>query len=239
MSTYKPPSPPMIAARWKGGSQTPTAIVMHGTVSPCESGGARATAHFFATEDNKTSAHYVVDPGEVVQCVGDHTIAYHCGYNTGSIGVEMTDPETGPASRWSDGNHTSMLNHAATLVAELCLAYDIEVRRPTVAELKAKGPHGIYGHNDSRLAFGSTTHTDPIGFPWPHFLTLVKAEAKRLSQPTEPKAPTKKAPGKPVPAPVRSPKVQTTLHDAQQIAQPKKRKTLVTFIKGLFKGGAK
>lgn len=179
--TTKPPAPPMIAARWKGGAQTPHAIVMHGTVSPCVNGGARATAQFFATETGKTSAHYVVDPGETVQCVGDHTIAYHCGYNTGSIGIELCDPETGPASRWADTNHKAMLARAATLVAQLCLAYDINVSRPTVAALKAKGPHGIYGHNDSRLAFGSTTHSDPIGFPWPTFLAQVKAEVASLS----------------------------------------------------------
>lgn len=186
--TYPAPNPPMVAAKWHGGAQTPQALVMHGTVSPCEVGGAEATAHFFATEDNKTSAHYVVDCGNdsqkpVIQCVGDHTEAYHCGYNYNSIGIEMTDAEVGSNSRWNDANHTAMIARAATLAAELCLAYGIDPQRPTVAELKARGPHGIYSHNDSRLAFGNTTHTDPIGFPFAKFLAAVQGEMTRLQTP--------------------------------------------------------
>lgn len=48
--------------------------------------------------------------------------------------------------------------------------------------------------------------------------------------------PAKKAQAK---KPVYAPQVQKTLDTAGKIAQPKKRKTLVSFIKGLFKGGAK
>lgn len=192
MTTIAPPSPDMIQARFFGGSQTPKAVVMHGTVSPCKPGDARSVANrWHGPTSPKTSAHYVADPSESVQCVPDHRIAYHCGYNTGSIGYELSDPETGPASRWNDDAHTKMLKIAAQDVARLCLAYDIEIKRPSVAELKAKGPHGIYGHNDSRLAFGSTTHTDPIGFPWDKFIGMVKDAADALEasarKPAEPK----------------------------------------------------
>lgn len=187
MAKVAPPSPRMIEARHYGASQTPRAVVMHGTVSPDSPGEAVSIAQWWnGPTSPDTSAHYVVDPKTTIQCVPDHRQAYHCGYNLNSIGVEMADEETGPASRWQDANSKAIIANAAALVARLCLAYDIEIKRPSVAELKAKGPHGIYGHNDSRLAFGNTTHSDPIDFPWDDFLKQVKAEAKKLQGPAKP-----------------------------------------------------
>ncbi|HET6699525.1 MAG TPA: peptidoglycan recognition family protein [Nocardioidaceae bacterium] len=180
--TVAPPSPPFIAARHHGGSQTPRAVVMHATVSPDNPGTARDIANWWAGPSSPvTSAHYVVDPRETIQCVGDHTVAYHCGYNTGSIAVEMCDEQTGPASRWADADSRAIVDRSAELVARLCLAYGIEMRRPSIAELKAKGPHGIYGHDDSRRAFGHTTHTDPRDFDWPGFIARVRAAAAAIT----------------------------------------------------------
>lgn len=178
----------MITARHRGGKQTPRAVVMHGTVSSDNAGNARSIAKWWNGPTSPfTSAHYVVDPKETIQCVGDHTVAYHCGHNTGSIAIELCDEEVGPASRWSDKDSTAIIGNAAVLTARLCLAYGIEIRRPSVAELRAKGPHGIYGHNDSRLAFGSTTHSDPLDFPWAKFISLVKAAATAIKAPAKPK----------------------------------------------------
>jgi hypothetical protein len=195
MSTFKPPSPPFIEARFHGGSQTPKAIVMHATVSPDNPGTARDIANWWhGPTSPQTSAHYVRDPKETIQCVGDHTVAYHCGYNTGSIAYELCDEQVGPATRWSDADSRAIIKGAAEDVARLCLAYDIAPIRPSVAELKRKGPHGIYGHNDSRLAFGNTTHSDPRDFPWRKFLRMVRAEIKRLraEQSATPKPPKQK-----------------------------------------------
>jgi N-acetyl-anhydromuramyl-L-alanine amidase AmpD len=177
-----PLSVPFVPARWHGGPQVPRAVVVHGTVSPCALGGARAVARFFATHGQPTSAHYTVDPGETVQSVGDHVVAYHCGHNTGSIAFELCDPQAGPGSRWRDTPHRLMLDRAARDVAQTCLAYGIETRRPSVAELRSRGPHCIYGHNDSRLAFGSTTHSDPgPDFPWDDFLKAVRGHAAAMT----------------------------------------------------------
>ena len=197
-TTFAPPSPPFIKARYSGGRQKPKAIVLHGTVSSDDKGTARNIANWWAGPTSpKSSAHYTVDPREVIQSVGDHTVAFHCGYNQDSIGVEFCDEQVGPKSRWRDEDSIAILRRAARLVAELCLAYDIEPKRPTIAELKRKGPHGIYGHNDSRLAFGNTTHTDPRDFPWAMFLRMVarqilkvKAEAAEAAAPAP--APTSK-----------------------------------------------
>lgn len=181
---FKPPAPPFIAARWFGGRQTPRTIVIHGTASPTVRGGARATAKFFANRpaSGKTSAHYSVDPGEVIQSVGDHSVAYHCGHNQDSIGIELCDPQAGFGARWADADHKPMLARAATLVAELCLAYDIPDVRIQPSGLVA-GKHGICGHVDMSNAFHASTHTDPgPDFPWTEFIHQVKAEISRLKK---------------------------------------------------------
>lgn len=183
MPKIMPPSPPFILARNQGGAQKPKAIVMHATVSSDDKGTARNIAHWWNGPGSPmSSAHYVRDAHEVIQCVGDHRIAYHCGYNKDSIGYELCDEQRGPKSRWQDEDSTAIIRGAARDVARLCAAYGIEPIRPTIAQLKAKGPHGIYGHNDSRLAFGGTTHTDPRDFPWAMFMRLVRREYKRLME---------------------------------------------------------
>jgi hypothetical protein len=186
-----PPNPEYIPAKYVGGSQDEIlAIVMHGAVSRDDVGTARGIAKYFQNPPRKTSAHYVRDPRETIQCVHDHTVAYHCGHNTGTIGYELCDEQTGPANRWDDADSRAILAGAAKDVARLCAAYDIEPRRPSIAELKAKGPHGVYGHNDSRLAFGNTTHTDPRDFPWASFMQMVVKEYALLTGTAPKPAPT-------------------------------------------------
>lgn len=183
-----PPSPPYIPAKYHGGHQsTITRIVLHGTVSPCEPGGAHAVARYFQHPAYESSAHYVVDPTAEFQCVYDHTIAWHDGTNTNSIGVEMCDPVEGPASRWADGHHQAMLARTAALVGALCDAYGVPKRRISPAQIRA-GERGICSHVDMRDAFpGSTSHWDPgPGFPWGQFLTLL-GEPSPAAAPTDPR----------------------------------------------------
>lgn len=178
-----PPSPTFIAANDHGGAQTPKAVVMHATVTSDNAGTARAVVRNWNASSVKSSAHYVIDAGEVIQAVGDHTVAYHCGYNQNTIGVEMCDEQTGPATRWSDADSEAIIARSARIVGRLCAAYGIAPVRPSVEDLKRKGPHGVYGHNDSRLAFGNTTHSDPRDFPWSDFMAQAKAEHRRLTAP--------------------------------------------------------
>jgi len=172
-----PPSPEYIPAKYQGGRQDVIErVVIHGTVSRTYCGGARAVANYFQNPTYVSSAHYVVDPCEEYQCVYDHTIAWHDGTNTNSIGVELCDPVEGLLSRWDDEDHQLMLARAAALVRQLCLAYDIPMRYLTIAQIRA-GEKGICGHNDMRIAFpGSTSHWDPGAFPWDRFISLVNEE---------------------------------------------------------------
>lgn len=186
---FKAPSPPYLGPAKFHGSKTNLPlkrIVVHGTVSPTVPGGARGTAGYFKSQVTRpSSAHYVVDPGEVVQCVYDSIVAYHAPPNEGSIGIELCDMVGDrnnrplPMSRWDDPAHTAMLARAAHLVAELCLAYDVPVRRVTRVGLRL-GRKGICGHYDVSKAWGQTSHWDPGEFPWRRFIGLVQADAAEL-----------------------------------------------------------
>lgn len=181
MTTYPPPSPPMIPAKYFGDLQRPRDVVMHSTVSSCASGSARATAHYFQVITREASAHYVVDPTETIQCVPDHVVAYHCGHNRDSIGVEMCEyPSVLNIARWFTKPHRQMRRRAVNLVARLCLAYEIPPHYVGPKGLKA-GRHGITTHNSIRLAFpGVTTHWDPGAWPRRAFMRAVRARIAEL-----------------------------------------------------------
>lgn len=172
---YAAPAPPMIAARWRGNPQTPRDIVLHSTVTPCAVGWARRVGLFFAHEDNKTSAHYGVDPGEVIQYVPDHVVAYHCGWNQDSIAVEMCEYPSLNLARWLDGPHRALRRRAQRLVAELCLAYDIP---PYFRGVKARlaGQHGVTTHAVMSKAYKRSVHWDPGAWPRLLFMRGVRRE---------------------------------------------------------------
>jgi N-acetyl-anhydromuramyl-L-alanine amidase AmpD len=156
-----------------GSQSSVSRIVIHGTVSPCVKGGAESVAKYFQSSGAGGSAHYVVDPSEVVQCYSEKTICWHAPPNANSIGVELCDPQTGASSRWADANHEAMLVRAAALVREIAARWNVPLVRLSVADLKA-GRRGICGHVDVSQAFHQTDHTDPgSGFPWAHFMDLV------------------------------------------------------------------
>jgi hypothetical protein len=182
---YPPPAPPYVGpASYKGGSNNKPIrrIVLHGTVSPTERGGARRIAAYFRSDAARGSAHYVVDPGEVVQVVYDSDVAYHDGVNVNSLGVEMCDPVEGPITRWDDRPHRQMLRRCARLTAELALAYDVPVRWVGVKALRA-GRQGITDHDKMSKAFRKSTHWDLGAFRRYRFMRLVRAEVDRIKTP--------------------------------------------------------
>lgn len=168
---------PYVQARNHGGTQTTvTRLVIHGTVTPCGNGWARRVADDFHTTTRDASAHYVIDPGEIVQCLTESTVGYHAPPNTGSLGFELCDPQTGSSARWRDADHEAMLRRAAALVRARAKHWGVPLVKLTAADLKA-GRRGICGHADVSAAFHLTDHTDPgSGFPWAHFMDLVKGE---------------------------------------------------------------
>lgn len=179
MSKYPAPSPQQYPAAEGnyGGPQDPTngLIVLHSMVYPCKPGAVEAVGGFFSVfhPDNPTSAHYGVDPVKVGQYVPDHRIAYHCGHNTNSLGVEMADMSTTDITRWEDKAHVMMMQKATLLVAQLCLAYNIRPYYVGWIRLKL-GIKGVTTHAQMTKAFRQSTHTDPGAWPRKVFMRKVR-----------------------------------------------------------------
>jgi hypothetical protein len=162
-------------------------VVIHSTVSPCKPGGRFDIAAYFRTEQSGGSAHYVADPVGVVQCVGDHTVAWHAPPNRGSLGIEMCDipgpvPGSKPGTalwkaarrawRWRRPNQQAMLHVVAQLTAQLCLAYDIPPVFIGTRQLR-RGAKGVTTHNKVSRAWHESTHWDPGFWPRRRFMGLV------------------------------------------------------------------
>lgn len=187
MTSYPPPSPPYLGppAKHSGQGNKPiNRIVLHGTVSPAVKGDARNIAAYFRSSSAGGSAHYIVDPGEVVQSAYDDVIAWHAPPNGHSIGVEFCDPVGGPngalpVTRWDDAAHRAELKLGARLVAELCLAYNVPPVMLTPAQLRA-GKRGLCEHDDVSDAWGQSSHWDLGHFPRRRFARMVRAEVARI-----------------------------------------------------------
>lgn len=178
--TVTAPNPPFIAAKWHGGPQRNIKwIVLHSTVGPTKTGSAEGVARYFARGVNVASAHYVVDETTRFQCVGDHTVAYHCGYNAESIGVEMCDYPSHDVTRWDDLLHRRLELNAAHLVARLCVVYNIRPYYVGRLGLLA-GIKGVTTHRKMSLAFKKSTHWDPGAWRRRRFMREVRARYKRL-----------------------------------------------------------
>lgn len=161
-------------AHTSGPNGTITRVVMHGTVSPCERGGARKVARYFQSSQAGGLAHYIVDPGETVQACREDIACWHAPPNAGSIGVELCDPQAGAVDRWYDDPHRMMLQRAAVLVADLCHRHRLPIEYLNASALLA-GRRGITMHRDVSTAWKQSSHTDPgVGFPMAHFVDLVK-----------------------------------------------------------------
>lgn len=169
------PSPPYIPAEHQGGHQAVIKrIVLHSTVSDTYCGGARAIASYFQNPTYVSSAHYAVDPCEVIQMVYDNTVAWHDGTNNNSIGIEMCEHPSQDIGRWSSDEHQDMLERTADLTRQLCLAYGVPLRRINADQIRA-GEEGICGHDDMSAAYPeNSSHWDPGAFPWDQFMNLVR-----------------------------------------------------------------
>lgn len=181
--SYPAPNPPYVgpAAHTSAGDNKPiNRIVLHSTVSPCERGQARKTAAYFRSERAKGSAHYVVDPFEVVQVVYDGVIAWHAPPNAHSIGIEMCEyPDADSKARWNSDNHKRMFVRAARLTAQLCLAYNVPPWFRTASELKA-GKRGVTTHAQVSQAWHQSSHWDPGAWPRYKFMWRVRYEYAKL-----------------------------------------------------------
>lgn len=172
---------PYIEAYSHGGpfARPPRLLVVHSTEGPMSRGNARALAgpNWFGGPQAGTSAHAIFDPGEGVEMVKPDRIAWHVGPggNGISLGTEHCGRVGMTPEQWLSPDAKSMLRLSAEWNAQYCHLLGIPPRWLSLTQIAA-GQSGFCTHNDIRLVFGGTTHSDPgPNFPYAWYMTQVQA----------------------------------------------------------------
>ena len=170
-------TPIYVAAKW----QTPAhraavdVIVIHTTETPCLTGMAIRVAQGFARGDRQASAHYVIDPADVVCCVRETEVAWHCPKcNRRGIGIEhcgytVAQPGQTPTDWLGDGHASGVLDLSAQLVAEIAARWQIPLVHLTLDQLRV-GARGIISHWDATQVFTPGGHVDGSSWPWDAYM---------------------------------------------------------------------
>jgi N-acetyl-anhydromuramyl-L-alanine amidase AmpD len=159
----------------------PLWIVIHTGETRESSTSAESLARYFQdpSDGRKVSAHYSADNNSIVQCVRLGDIAWTVGNRPGNyrgINWEFAGFASQTQREWTDAYSTAMLERAMPYMRSDAERFRIPLRRCSVADLKAFRP-GVTSHNDLRLAFGVTTHTDPgPNFPWSWFMESLQED---------------------------------------------------------------
>lgn len=195
MSTVRPPAPSPVYIgppnnHGDKGNKPIDLVVIHSGVVKCERGGARKLARYFKQTTRAASAHYCVDPGEVIQGLFDSYVGYAAPPNRHKLHVEMCDnPGPIPAGglfgklahklratwRWRNPEQRLMLRRTARLTAQLCAAYGMPPRFRSPRALRA-GARGVTTHDNVSKAFRQSTHWDPGFWPQLTFMRWVRAD---------------------------------------------------------------
>lgn len=146
-------------------------------------------ASYAKRRTDSISSHYYVDNERIIQSLNTAYRAYHAGSTTGNayaIAYEITGTNGKSRQWWLDNVQWDLL---AKQIATDMKFWGIQNRKLTVAQIEAGSATGIITHNDMRLAWGGTTHTDPgPNFPMDYLLTKVGL-ALNPPKPAQPKPP--------------------------------------------------
>lgn len=159
----------------------PLWIVVHDMEAGEHSDRAENTAEYFRTmsDGRVVSAHYCADNNSVVQCVRLGDVAYTVGNTAGNyrgINWEFAGFARQTRAQWLDAFGLAMFRQAAPIIRADAAKYGIPIARCSIDDLKARRK-GITSHNDLRLAYGGTTHTDPgPNFPWDVFMQIIQED---------------------------------------------------------------
>src|SRR5690606_1831066 len=169
------PDVPFVQGRNRYGTSTKYAIAVHCTANTAS---ARNEASYATRRTDGVSAHFFIDDREVIQSLDTADTAGHAGSwqgNTYSIAVEFTGLTSWSRSRWLS---SIAWDKTAQVLAAVSRHHNIPPVRVTVEQMKANPKvRGAYDHNQMRLAWGGTDHTDPgPNFPWDHLLNVWKRE---------------------------------------------------------------
>lgn len=179
----KVPGVPFIQGRNRYGTSTKYGIAVHATDNTAT---ARAEASYATRRTDGTSAHFYIDSQEVIQSLDTDDRAGHAGStegNTYAIALEFTG-----LARWSRAQWLNSIawDETARVLALLSKHHQIPAVRVTVEQMRANPRvRGAYDHNQMRLAWGGTDHTDPgPNFPWDHLLRVWQDKLKGENMPS-------------------------------------------------------
>lgn len=149
-------------------------IAIHNTSNDAT---AEQEAAYATGRTDGISAHFYVDSNSIVQSLDTDARAGHAGSSEGNqnaVAVEITGVNAWTRQQWLDRVAWDKLG---AVLAVVCKRYGIAVRRASVAEMRDNPKvRAFYGHDDMRLAWGGTTHTDPgPNFPWDRLIAAVSA----------------------------------------------------------------
>jgi hypothetical protein len=158
--------------RWYGNTRTSKVyIAIHSTEN---SASAEAEADYAKRRADSTSSHYYIDQNSIVQSLDTDLRAFHAGSRPGNdraIAYELTGRAAWSRSQWLGAVAWPLL--VAQIRAD-CAAHNIVPRDLSVAQIQAGSLTGIITHNEMRLAWGGTDHTDPgPNFPMDHLIGLL------------------------------------------------------------------
>lgn len=149
-------------------------IVIHNTSNDASDTNE---ASYAKRRTDGVSSHYYVDHNSITQSLDTDWRAWHVGSNEGNstgISYEITGSNAKSRQWWIDNVYWRGL--AAQIRADMDV-HGIAARTLSVAEMRA-GKSGIVTHNQCRLAWGDTTHTDPgPNFPMDYLLKQVGGSA--------------------------------------------------------------
>jgi N-acetyl-anhydromuramyl-L-alanine amidase AmpD len=185
--TYLEAVPFLEARHYRRGRRAPVRfVVVHDMEVPEEINSAEKWVQRTHTQDRVSSVNYGVDADSTWCAVRPSDEAFHVsGMNRHTVGIEHAGYARQTRGQWLDGYGAKMLERSADLTAALCVAFDVPVRRASVADLVNSERDtfpwvgGIVGHIDCTLAakqLGRPNHGhwDPgPAFPWDEYLEMV------------------------------------------------------------------
>lgn len=145
-------------------------------------------ASYAKRRTDNVSSHLYVDGDSVTESLSLEARAGHAGSSAGNdhaLSVEITGFNSWSRDKWlSSVDWTELAAALAWIIQNDPDFKGFQVRRASVSEMKANPRvQAFYSHNDMRLAWGGTTHTDPgPNFPWDKLMSSVSA-ALGQSQP--------------------------------------------------------
>lgn len=177
----------LVQARWftHTNGRSIDLLVVHSMEMEERPDTAEDCARYFATTATKASAHECADTNSRVTCVLDKDVAYAApGANHDGLHLELAGRARQTRAEWLDPYSRPMIEGpAAEWVAAKAKFWKIPLEFLKADALRA-GHRGVTTHNEVRLAFGKTTHTDPgNGFPMDVLLTRARFLAGAVDAP--------------------------------------------------------